>query len=175
MGGFWGFNRLGLFKAGVIQRASGNVTATLTPDDVILDGVTFDRRFRPAYEVALTYRPNFTPQELTEFSEDYLTVTESSAGVSSDYPDAERKDITTYIANTVDAQNEAQRLAQFYATPLRLFEVQSFAVPFSFEIGQEVEIFYPYFNMQAGKTGVVLEITDDPLNGLTTLKVLTNG
>lgn len=175
VGAFWDFNRLGRFNVGILKRPQGQPTATLTPDDILLDGVSFDQRFKPVTEISLAYNPNYTVQDEAGFNEENSKATSQNPGIINDYPDANRKEFGSFLRSTNDAQQEAERLASFYASPLKTFSVQAFAVPFSFEIGQEIEITYPYFNMEAGKNAVVMEITDDPLNGLTNLKVLTDG
>lgn len=175
LGGFWGFSRLGVFKTGIIDRPKGGSSVALTPDDIILDGVSFDRRVRPALSVGLKHSKNYTPQSVNGYEEEFATARAETPGISTSYPDAELKQFETLLTDASGANTEAERLRVFYSTPLRVFNVDAFAVPFAFEVGQEIRLFYPYFGMDRGVDAVVLSIADKPLEGVTNLKVLING
>ncbi|QFU04592.1 hypothetical protein FIU82_06120 [Pseudoalteromonas sp. THAF3] len=174
-GGFWGFSRLNVFKVGLIDRPKGGSSVALTPDDILLDGVSFLRRVRPATEVNLNYRKNYTPQDANGYEEPFSNVRKTSPGIEEIYPDAELKEAEVLLAEKAGADTEAERRRQFFEKPLRVFEVNAFALPFAFEVGQEVRLIYPYFGMEKGVDAVVLAITDEPLEGVTELRVLING
>lgn len=183
--GYWGFNRLGSFTAGLVYKPTGNPTASLTPDDILLNGVRFKSRIRPATYVELTFDVNHTDQssklgsvsaaDRALWSGKGKTSKKDNAGILALYPDAEEKQATTVLRGTTAGEAEAERRRVFFSTPLRTFEVKAFAVPFAFNVGQEIRLFYPFFGMEAGIDAVVLSIEDDPLKGFTTLEVLVNG
>lgn len=174
-GGFWGFSRLNVFKAGLVDRPVGGSSELLTPDDILLDGVSFDRRISPASAVNLSYNRNYTLQDVAGYDEEFATSRKENVGILSVYPDAELKNGETIISLTVDADAETERRRLFYLTPLKTFTINAFALPFSYDIGQEIRLTYPYFQMSGGVDAVILAILDDPLKGVTRLKVLTNG
>ncbi|UAA39410.1 hypothetical protein KIH87_03365 [Paraneptunicella aestuarii] len=174
-GGFWGFTRLNVFKVGRIVRPQGGSSELLTPDDIILDGVAFDRRIRPASVIDLKYRKNYTPQNVNGYEEGFSTVRKENTDITYVYPDAELKEAETLLCLSSAADLEAERRRIFYSTPLKVFTVNAFALPFAYEIGQEIRLIYPYFEMENGVDAIVLSITDDPLQGVTQLKVLIDG
>ncbi len=174
-GGFWGFTRLNIFKAGRIIRSEGGSAALLTPDDIILDGVAFDRRIRPASAVDLKYRKNYTTQNVNGYGEGFSTVRKENADITYVFPDAELKETETLLSLSSSAEAEAERRRIFYSTPLKIYTVNAFALPFAYEIGQEIRLIYPYFEMENGVDAIVLSIKDDPLQGVTQLKVLIDG
>lgn len=174
-GGFWGFTRLNVFKAGRVVRPIGGSADLLTPDDIILDGVSFDRRIRPASAIDLKYRKNYTTQNANGFEEGFSTVRKENSGITYVYPDAELKEAETLLSLSSAADIEAERRRIFYSTPLKTFTVNAFALPFAYEIGQEIRLIYPYFEMENGVDAIVLSIKDDPLQGVTQLKVLIDG
>lgn len=182
IGGFWGFDRLGRFKAGRVLKPTGSPTATLTPDDINEDGVAFLSRVRPAQWVDLLYDLNQTnqggdlagvsPADRAFWSSPGKTVRAENAGILTLYPDAEQRKATTLLRGVTAATDEANRRRVLYGTPLRIFRVDAFAVPFAFEVGQEIRLVYPYLGMSSGVPAIVLSILDDPLAGTTSLEVL---
>lgn len=174
-GGFWGFTRLNVFKVGLVGRPVGGSSEWLTPDDILLDGVSFDRRIRPASVVNLQYNQNYTLQDANGYEEAFATSRKENAGILSVYPDAEPKDAETLLGSSVEADTEAERRRLFYSTPLKTYTVNAFALPFAYEVGQEIRLTYPDYQMSGGVDAVILAILDDPLKGVTRLKVLTNG
>jgi hypothetical protein len=186
VGGFWGFTRFGVFRVGLLERPQGSPFEILTPDDILLDGVSFESRIEPLSEIALTYDVNHTnqegrlsdtlpPEQLAIYSRAGSVVTAVNNGIDSFYPLAKPSEASTVLVGQVSAQAEAERRALFRSSPLRTYRVEAFAVPFRFDIGQEIELIYPYFGMADGRNGVILKITDSPLEGTTQLEVLTNG
>lgn len=174
VGAFWGFNRTGEFTAKVLEEAKGQPSGLINADDILLDGVRFDRRLRPSDRIEVSFKPNFTLQDVAGFDEETEQVSRLIATLKETYPDAETKTFSTLIVNRSDAATEAERLRLFYNRPIKLFDVQAFAVPFAFEVGQEITLTYPYFNLNAGVDAVVVEIADDPLRGITNLKVMVS-
>ena len=185
VGGYWGFDRLGRFRVGLINKPSGSPTALLTPDDIALNGVSYGSRTRPATAVEITYDANHTIQsgempssvaqaDRERWGKSGQTFRATNAGISTAYPDAELKETTTVIRGLTHATAEANKRALFYSSPVKVFTVEAFAVPFAFEVGQEIKLIYPYFGMNEGVNAVVLSITDNPLKGQTTLEVLIN-
>lgn len=183
VGGFWGFDRLGRFRVGLLDKPKGTPTASLSPDDILEDGVSFQYRVRPAQWVDLVFDANYTNQsgdldpgvsatDRAFWSGKGQTVKAENLGILSLYPDAEQKIAETLLRDTATGQVEANRRRDFYSRPLRVFRIDAFAVPFSFQIGQEIRVFYPFFGMEGGKDAVILSILDDPLSGKTSLEVL---
>jgi|GEM_PF-5812410 len=177
--GYWGVNRLGNFQVGVLVRpATENdpqITDQLTPDDILNNGVAFDKRVIPASEIVLKHNKNYAPQAVPGFEETFLTCSEQRPDVVALYPDAERKQTETLLSDKASAESETQRLSTFFDAPLKLYTVNAFALPFAFNVGQRIGITYPHFNMHNGIAAVIVAILDDPLKGVTRLKVLTHG
>lgn len=174
-GGFWGFTRLNVFRVGLVDRPKGNAQSLLTPDDILLDGVAFEQRIVPASEIELRYAKNYQVQSVSGYEEAYASVRKVNTDLAISFPDAEVKQAETLIVEQGAAEAEAERRRLLFSSPLKLFTIQTFAVPFAYEVGQEVRILYPYFGMDSGVDAIVLSINDDPLAGVTRLKVLING
>lgn len=174
-GGFWGFTRFNSFKVGVVDKPTGNATTLLTPDDILLDGVAFERRIIPASGIELKYDKNYLVQSVNGYDEAYSSVRKDNVDINAVFPDAKLKQIETLISEHADAETEAERRRVLFSSPLTQYSIKAFALPFAFEVGQEIRVAYPYFGMEAGVDAIVLSINDDPLAGVTSLKVLING
>ena len=182
IGGFWGFDRLGRFKTGRVNKPTGSPSATLTPDDINEDGVSFLYRVRPVEWIDLLYDLNQTNQggdlagvsttDRAFWSSPGRTVRAVNPNILELYPDAEQRKATTLLRGLAAGTSEAERRRVLYGTPLRVFRVDAFAVPFAFEVGQEIRLVYPYLGMSSGVPAIVLSILDDPLAGTTSLEVL---
>lgn len=173
--GFWGFTRLNVFKVGRVARPTRNSIEWLTPDDIVLDGVTFDRRIRPASSISVKFARNYTLQDVAGYDEAFSTSQIDNSGILSVFPDAEFKEVETLLSHSADAEAEAERRNVFFSSPLKTFIVRAFALPFAYEVGQVIRLSYPYFNMGDGVDAVIVALFDDPLKGVTRLKVLVNG
>lgn len=174
-GGFWGFTRLNTFKVGIVNKAQGNAKILLTPDDILLDGVAFERRIIPASGIELKYDKNYLVQSVNGYDEPYSSVRKDNVDIKSTFPDAQLKQVETLIIDEADAEQEVERRRALFSTPLTQYSIKAFALPFAFEVGQEIRVSYPYFSMDTGVDAIVLSINDNPLAGVTSLKVLING
>lgn len=183
--GFWGFDRLGRFRAGLVAKPTGVPVATLTPDDIALDGVSYSGRLRAASSIELLYDINHTVQsgknaggsvaDRARWSNKSQTLQQALPAVLALYPDAEAKTANTYLRGLSAAQTELAKRTQFLNKPGRLFTVKAFALPFAFQVGQVIRLVYPHLGFAAGLLATILSIQDEPLRGTTTLEVLIDG
>lgn len=174
-GAFWTFTRLGQFKTGLINRPSGNPTAYLTPDDILLDGVRPRSVIQPAKEIELSYRRNHTLQGVTGYEDAYSFSNSKDENISNSYPGAELKIYDAILQNEADATTRSAALLTFFNVPLKTYTIDAFALPFAFELGQEINFSYPFFGFDDGVDATIISITDDPQKGLTKLWILLNG
>jgi len=180
-GYFWAFKRSGEFFVGNYQLGQTS-TAILYPDEIKQSGMKVLRTIKPSADVELTYNLNWTAQvnsldasvSLTDrekYQASGLQVTAENAGILTQFPNAQTRKAKTLLTEQVPAQAEVDRRAALLNTVRRIYQIKAFSVPFSFELGQTITVIYPFLGFTEGKDVVVVSITDDVLNGLSTIEV----
>ena len=178
--GYHYYTRLGVFTANVMPEITGNHTAQLTLDDINAGGVSIRKTTEPVSQVFINYRQNFTPQSdglagaVSSSNRDLFSTEFQTVEVKNelpDYPDAEPITIDTCLVNSSEAQLLAATKAAIASIRRTIYEVDALAVPFLFELGQEIELTYWDYGLRQGETGIIISLNDSPLEGEVTVEL----
>lgn len=77
----------------------------------------------------------------------------------------------TLLINTTQSDTEATRLLNLKKTPRFIYTATYFAHMLPVELGQTINITHPRFGFSSGKTGMVVQVDRDWLNGKVTIGV----
>lgn len=134
--------------------------------------------------VMLGFNKNYTVQEglltsipeahKTLFAMEWLTATVTEPTVIADYKLNDAPPQTdTMLCKRTDAQVEAQRRLDMWKVPRTVFQFEGTAdLLATLELGSAITIFNRRFNLQNGKTGIVVSLAPNWLNGRVTVGVL---
>lgn len=182
-GGYWHFNRLGVFKVGRLNAPTGSPIRELFPDDIAEDGLQVRREIEPAPKLSIGYQKNHTVQTgsvanlvADDFKErlgrEYSSASAENGAVPGLYPDAvELPETPTLLVNQADAQSEANRRAAINAEPHRVYEVAAFGLGLDINLGDEIRIHYPGHGFENGLDCIVVAVRDRPAFGETILEI----
>ncbi|MFC3074861.1 hypothetical protein ACFOHH_17250 [Shinella pollutisoli] len=84
-----------------------------------------------------------------------------SNGVRTNHPFAQEREVGGYLRREADALAEAQALLAMHAAPASLYRLSLDAQPFGLEIGDDVLVTFPRFDLAAGRLLVVVEINEN--------------
>lgn len=171
----------------LVQLASPTGTAVLEIDDTNIIGemrpqrAADDPRGIPVWRVNLNYAPNNTPNltatdlagvdlaERERWTKPFLTVTSEDSSVKAQWPRARELNVTTYLINESDAQDEADRLLDLFKVRRQIITVTMHDLDVNdasdLELGGVVNVTYPRFGLDAGKKFRVLGIVPDFASG----------
>lgn len=134
--------------------------------------------------VMLGFNKNYTVQEglltsipeahKTLFAMEWLTATAASTTVQADYKlNSAPPQEDTLICKRTDAQPEAQRRLDLWSVPRTVFTFEGTAdLLATLELGGAATIYNRRFGLQNGKTGIVVSLSPNWLNGHVTVGVL---
>lgn len=181
VGAWWGVDRLGKFRMGLIAApSSGNSIGTLTSLDII----SIDRMRSadqgggvPAWQVTLRYGRMFTvlndlgASVPATFKSDRATEWRSTvandATVKTQWPKAQELQIDTHLLSASAAATEATRRLGMYKVRRDTLSVRvklSDSLSSSIDLGKTVVVQLPRFGMSAGKAFLVTGIRTDMRN-----------
>ena len=162
MGYLYGFDMDGYFFIKHLKDPSGETaTQTLSSSDILKNSVTITEPSAPFWKMLFQYDKNYTP--LTNIgnvsaaarailaSEYRSTYEKVDTTILDKYEDAKEITVTLYASGGVEGANEeADRLWDLFSVTRRVYEIRCWAKPLAFEIGEIVEVTYPYHGLSGG-------------------------
>jgi len=178
--GYHFYTRLGQFNAAVMPIITNTPSALLTLDDVLESGVRKRKSFEPASKVIVNYRQNYTVQSdglagsvsaenRDLYGKEYQTIEVNNS--LPDYPNAQPISVNTCLVNEADAQSLGNTKALFSSVKRTVYEINALGIPFTFELGQEVELTFYGFGFDNGRTGIITGLNDKPIDGEVTVEL----
>lgn len=179
------FDRLGRFR--ILQLGIPMVTSSaaiqITPEHMVEKSLTLVDRTEVKSAIKLAYCKNWTVQEDLQtailddhkamFATEWLYVTKKDTTIATTYKvTTEPEPEETLLLVKTDADTEAQRRLSFWSTPHRIFRFEGFAPMLDLELGQNVGIMHPRYNLQNGAAAMVVSLSPDWLNARVTVEVL---
>lgn len=174
VGGWGGFRRNGKFEVGIVLAPSSPPSSRFTIDDIIEikreplpSGIS-----PPPYRFRVGYQRNETVQDdLADgvtasrrafAAQDYRYAEASSAAIRADHPFAlDAEPVQSYFANHSDAQAEATRRLNLYRASRGLYRMKLNWAAFNLNLGENVNVTYPRFDLSVGRDGRLVEINED--------------
>lgn len=163
----------------------GTGTHTVTPTDMEPNSFTIREKVDVQTAVKLGYCKNWTVQSsglaggipqsnLMIFSRDYYYINKTDTTLigSTYYNQSPQPPVReTLLTNTAQADTECQRLLDLYKTPRYVYTCTFYSHLLTVELGDTINIKYPRFGLETGKTGTIVEINRDWLKGRVTLGI----
>jgi hypothetical protein len=178
-----GFVRFSLLADLQIVRLdlSGAVALYIDSDDVLKNGLELDSVDPPATSINLSYRKNWGVQdadsqagsvsaENRELYSREFTVLESP-NLLVGFPHAEPRDVETLISSPAAAQAECNRRALLRKEPRQIWRLSGFLSASQVFIGDLVELTFPEFGFQNGRTGAIISTRKSLLNDSVELEI----
>lgn len=180
IGGFWGFNRAGLFQVARLEAPTGSPAATLTDFDIVEDGVTREPFGAASWRRRLNWGRNWTvmsPQGLDPAAtaayrafavQEFRTAKAEDATVKEDGPGkgghraaVDPEPDSTLLAVESDADAEVARRLALFGTGRFVYRVDCKTQPYQLDLGQTVRLVHRRYGLAAGKNLVVVGIGED--------------
>ena len=162
-GFLYGFNRDREFFAKVLLDPSGETaTQTLGTADIVLNGLTVLESIRPAWKVVCKYQKNyaviaqpgtgFTNAVFDAHSKDFrFTTSKEDSTIKTTHKDAREMTVELMASSGVAAVTEERdRIFNLFSIRRRIYQVQCWAKPLSFAVGDVTTITYPRYSMDSG-------------------------
>ena len=170
VGGYWGFSRDGKLALGQLLDPSSSASIlTIVADDIVEGGMAIKKRQLPRYRVTLGYQPyaavqseadlagSVTEDSIADLSSQYrLTISEDLSLLTTHLLAHESGVIPTLLADGTEAGTEAVRLKNLQDQIRTTFTVDTFAAPFSVELGDIITIDHDRFGFDSGVKVVVV-------------------
>lgn len=170
VGGYWGFSRAGKLGLGQLtDPANGSSALTMVSDDIIQGGMAVKKRQFPRYRVTLGYQLYQKTQSTTELagavsedtredlSQPYRLSIDEDLTVLTAHPLAtESAVLGTQLADATEAATEATRRLVLRDQIRMTFSVNSFATPFSVELGDVITIDHDRFGFDGGVQATIV-------------------
>lgn len=162
----------------------GTPTYTVTKEDMEEASLQISDKLDVIGSVKLAYCKNWTVQDtglagglpsnnVALFAKDWWYITAKDTTVLGNYQqNAEPPQKDTLLLTTAAANTEAARLLNIKKVPRFIYTATYFSHMLLTELGDFVRITYPRFGLDAGKTGMVVSVDRDWLNGRITIGVL---
>lgn len=178
VGAWWGFDRLGQFRAQRLELPSGTPVATLTEVEIIkIDRVaTTDKGAGvPAWRVALNYKKFYAAQDSdiagavtdarrAEIRNTWRSTVAEDAAVKTAHPLAPQLDFDTLLIDAAAAGTEGSRCLMLYKTRRDPFAVRvalDAVLAAAIDLGTVVRVVHTRFGLAAGKDFRVLGLQPD--------------
>lgn len=155
----------------------------ITTKDYESGSLTIRDRTEVIAGVKLGYCRNWTPQSTLEtgipaehrsmYAQEWLTVSSRDSAVASTYRlygDAQQED--TLLLKGSDAQAEADRRLALWKVQRTVFRFTGYAHLLMLDIGRAITLTAPRFGLDAGKSGIVIGLESDWVNGRVSVEVL---
>ena len=185
VGGFYGFNRAGLFEVGQFVAPSGTENLALTSVEILDDAIAPTPTIAPVWSVSLGYKKNWAVQSAdtiasvadTDPSHFDFATNEWRRAVSSDtsvqpaYLLAEKLEKDTLLVDSTAAATEAARIQALLGVKRFVYQIRVKAQPFNINLNDVIKVSIARFGMTSGKKFVVIGITEDSKTNEVTLEV----
>lgn len=177
-------SRLGLLRLLQVKLPGTGTPIVIMPYQMVERSLRIKSRPLVKAAVKLGFDKNWTVQEglLTSipeehkklFATEWLTATATSTQVQADYRlNAAPVQTDTMLCKRTDAQTEAQRRLDLWSVPRTVFEFEGTSdLLATLELGNAVTLTNRRFGLQNGKTGIVVSLAPNWLNGHVTVGVL---
>lgn len=168
----------------LIADYAGTATYSVTREDMEEQSLQVSDKLDVIGAVKLAYCKNWTVQDtglagglpsnnVALFAKDWWYSLAKDNTVLGNYQqNAEPPQKDTFLVTTTAADTEATRLLNIKKSPRFIYTATYFPHMLLTELGDFVRITYPRFGLDAGKTGIVVSVDRDWLNGRITLGVL---
>ncbi|WP_136419975.1 hypothetical protein [Herbaspirillum sp. ST 5-3] len=188
IGAWWGVDRTGVFRTKRLEAPTGTPVATLTGVEIIrLDRVASNDAGAgiPAWGSKLKYKRHWTTQDndlagsvtnarRAEIREEWRTVVAEDASVKTAHLLAQELEFETLLVDATASATENTRRLDLYKTRRDRFEVRAGlddVLASSIDLGEVIEIAYPRFGLDAGRSFVVIGMQPDLRTGIVDLTV----
>lgn len=177
-------NRLGLLQLLKIGAPTADTTVAITEDDIIHFSLAISNKVAVAAATSIGYCKNWATQTglITGIPAQH------KAFFAAEWPDPKiNADATTktnysldslpvqkdtLLITDTDAATEAARLTTYYKTPRIVYKFTGTSRLLSLVLGQAVTLTHNRFNLTDGKTGQVVGLSPDWLNGTVEVEVI---
>lgn len=178
-GGFWYFNRLGLFCAALVRVPTAPYDHTLYEDDMRYDSFKIDKLYIPSAVEQLGYQQNWTVQQdgiagavsaanraLYAASAQYTQVVPTYSGLDQPANHALRKlprNRDTLFVSSSDAAAEVTRLDAIFSKPCAVVSFVTKVNSFFYNLGESIQINVERYGLttEAGKAGIIIGLEED--------------
>lgn len=181
IGGWVGFRRSGKLELGILSETTGSALTSF--DDIDIIEIDRDRLpdaiEPPAYRYRAAYARNWTVQTdnfAGSVSEDRRTFLREPFRVSEPAEDQRIKinhplaqdppPIETFFDEEAPAKAECERRLRFFRSARSVYRLSARARPFGLDLGDEIHVTYPRWDLAAGKSFRVVSIDEDTENNI---------
>jgi len=176
-------SRQGLLRLIQLQIPGTGTPYVVGPEQMVERSLKIQSRPFVKGAVMLGFDKNYTVQEglltsipdahKTLFAMEWLTATAADTTVQADYKlNSAPPQQDTLLCKRTDAQAEAQRQLNMWKVPRTVFTFEGTADLLQLQLGQAITITNRRFGLQNGKTGIVVSLAPQWLNGHVTVGVL---
>lgn len=175
IGGWAGFNRQGKLSVGVFSAPAGNPVAYFDRDDGSIIDLSRepmpDGIWPPPWRWRVAYGRNYTV--FTDFAgsvdnttrvfyaEPYRLIEAADDDILDDYPLAkDPPPVEAYYLDLGQAEAEAERLLALYSSGYRLFRFTVPRTALTLKIGDEINVTWPRYGLEAGRNLRIVSVED---------------
>jgi len=167
--------QLVMSRGGLLRLLKITLPATGTPieinqNDIIEDTLQIAEKVKVKSAIKVGFAKNWSVQDNLEtgipaehkelYKQEWLSVTSEDTTVKDLYKlEAEPEQIDTMLLRESDATTEADRLLNIYKVPRFVFSFEARAKFLGTDLGDTVTLTHPRFNLDQGKTGVVIGLS----------------
>lgn len=135
-----------------------------------------------AWKVIVRWKPNFSPQSSDEmatglsaadkklYADEYREVFVADENIKVQYSEAIELVWDTLLSDEEDAYTLAQYLMDYYGAERLYAEFRCGLEPLQYDINNTVEITHPRFGLSNGKKFSIINMNEQPMNGITDIK-----
>jgi hypothetical protein len=176
IGGWYTFNRGGLFTVRVFTAPAGNPSMSFTRNDIMNGDVSRlplpQQLLTPQWQWQMPYQQNWTVQtsglagevtadRLAFLSQQYRLAIVEDAAVLTDHPFAiSPGPSTAYFTNASDALAEATRQSNLFKVTRALYQFSVQRSALKLDLGYVINLTHPRFDLTNGRLMTVVEITE---------------
>lgn len=176
-------NRLGLLQILQLGVVTPDTAVSITDDDILHHSLHISNKTTVVAATKIGYCKNYTVQKTlasglpsvhsTMFGDEWYTTTVADTTVQSNY----KLDIIpiqkdTGLINKIDADALALRLNNYFKIPKTVFSFTGTTKLWSLKLGQEVTLKHNRFGLTSGKSGQVISLSPNWMNGTINVEVL---
>lgn len=175
IGGFYGFNRAGLYTVGRFEAPTGSPDLVLDESGVIKRTLVRDNYSQPVWRQRLGYgrawtvqypdqldaaataaHKSFVGDEFRTAADEDTTVKEDGVGKGGHLNALDLEPLATLLVEKTDAETEVTRLLTLYKTQRQVFHLVAKTQPFAVGVGDEVSLTHSRFGLSAGKDLIIV-------------------
>lgn len=176
-------NRSGLLSLYQISLPATGAARDVNTTDIVVDSFNVSQNLPVVTSVKTGFCQNWTVQGSLQsgvvtngkniLGREFFTSIGADTETATLYKqDVEPVQKDTLLIATSDATTESARRLALYLSPRSVVSFTGFSSLFDVELGQIVNIIYPRFGLDAGKSGIVLGLRPDWLGGRVEIDVL---